>query len=248
MKYIKFIMVTLFFIPTLLIAQDAKSIATKANNLLRGESSFARVTMQIIKPDWSREFEMKTWSLEPDYALILITAPARDKGTVTLKRETEVWNWIPKVQRTIKIPPSMMMQPWMGSNFTNDDLVRESSIVEDYTHHLMASDTLDGRPCYQIKLLPKPDVGVVWGKIIMWITQNGYQELKADYYDEDNNRIKSMIGQNIQSMDGRKIPTHWEMIPHNKPGEKTVLIYRELDFNIDVEPSFFSIRNMKRIR
>ena len=117
-------------------------------------------SLRVVKTDWSREVSMKSWTLEPDFALILITAPAKDKGTVTLKRHHEVWNWVPSIQRVIKIPPSMMLQPWMGSDFTNDDLVRESSIIEDYTQTLIGSDSISGYDCYKIRLIPNPDAAM----------------------------------------------------------------------------------------
>ena len=229
-------------------AQDAREIVTKANELIRARSSFSDVTMEVVKPDWSRKVSIKIWSLEPDYGLLLITAPARDKGMVTLKRKKEVWNWIPSVHRVIKIPPSMMMQSWMGSDFSNDDLVRESSIVDDYEHSIIGEDSLAEYLCYKVELLPKPEASVVWGKIIMWISKEGYLELRADYYDEDLEIIKSMIGSNVQKMGGRTIPVHWEMIPYDKPGQKTVMDYNNIKFNIKIRESFFSQQNMKRVR
>lgn len=233
---------------TILNAQDAKDIVAKANELIRANSSYTEMTMTVVKPDWSREITMKIWSLEPDYALVLITEPAKDKGTVTLKRKREVWNWIPSVHRVIKIPPSMMMQSWMGSDFTNDDLVRQSSIVEDYTHSIIGEEEMDGYLCYLIEMVPKPDAGVVWGKIITWISKEGYIQLKADHYDEDMVVIKSMVGSNIQKMGGRLLPLHWEMIPHDEPGQKTVMDYIILEFNIKINQSYFSQQNMKRVR
>jgi len=230
-----------------LMAQDATEIVRKANELIRAKSSYAELSMKVVKPDWSREIYMKIWSLEPDYALILITRPAKDKGTVTLKRKKEVWNWIPSIRRIIKIPPSMMLQSWMGSDFSNDDLVRESSIVEDYTHSIIGSAVYQGYACYKIQLLPKPEAGVVWGKIISLITKKGYMELKADYYDEDGQLVKSMSGSKIKKMGGRVIPTHWEMVPLDKPGQKTILEYHKIKFNIKLKPSFFSQQNMKRV-
>ncbi len=230
------------------LAQDAREIVTKANELIRARSSFSDMTMEVVKPDWSRKVSIKIWSLEPDYGLMLITAPAKDKGMVTLKRKKEVWNWIPSVQRVIKIPPSMMMQSWMGSDFSNDDLVRESSIVDDYEHSIIGEDNLAEYVCYQVELRPKPEAGVVWGKIIMWISKEGYLELRADYYDEDLEKIKSMIGSNVKEMGGRTIPVHWEMIPYDKPGQKTVMDYNNIEFNIKIPESFFSQQNMKRVR
>ena len=239
---------TIFMFVSLSSAQDAKEIVAKANELIRATSSYAEMTMSIIKPTWSREMTMKIWSLEPDYALILITEPAKDKGTVTLKRKNEVWNWIPSVNRIIKLPPSMMMQSWMGSDFTNDDLVRQSSIVEDYTHSIVGKEVLDGYDCYKIVMTPKPEAGVVWGKIITWISINGYLQLRADYYDEDMVLIKSMSGSNIKKMGGRTIPAHWEMVPNDEPGQKTVMDYINIKFNINIDESYFSQQNMRRLR
>jgi len=231
-----------------LFAQDAKEIIRKSNDLIRSKGSYSKITMEVIKPDWSRKMEMKVWALEPDYSLLLITKPAKNKGYVTLKRKKEVWNWIPSVRRVIKIPPSMMLQSWMGSDFTNDDLVRQSSIVKDYEHSIIGEEKFGGYNCYKIKLTPKPDAGVVWGKILMWISKAGYLQLKAEFYDEDDYLIKSMIGSDVKKMGSRTIPAHWEMIPYDKPGQKTVMDYLSIKFNVKIKSSFFSQQNMKRVR
>ena len=233
---------------SLVYGQDAREIVRQADELLRSASSIGEITMTVQKPDWSRTFSMKIWSLEPDYSMVLITAPARDKGTVTLKRQKEVWNWIPSVKRVIKIPPSMMLQSWMGSDFTNDDLVRQSSIVEDYEHQIIGEGEYQGYSCHKIELTPKPEAGVVWGKIIMWITKEGLLELRADYFDEDSILIKTMTGSEVKKMGGRIIPTHWEMAPVDKPGQKTIFIYNDIQFNAKMDASFFSQQNMKRVR
>jgi outer membrane lipoprotein-sorting protein len=231
-----------------LFAESAKEIVRKANELIRAKSSYSELKMKIEKPDWSRELEMKVWSLEPDYSLILMTKPAKDKGAVFLKRKKEVWNWVPTISKVIKIPPSMMLQSWMGSDFNNDDLVRQSSIVEDYDHEILTEEKYDGLDCHKIQLNPKPDAGVVWGKILTWITKEGYIQLRSDYYDEDDFLIKSMIGTNIQKMGGRTFPLHWEMIPHDKPEQKTAMDYIKIEFNIKTKSSFYSQKNMKRVR
>ncbi len=245
---LKLFLLFLLFGQMHLFARDAKEIVRKANDLIRSKGSYSKITMEVIKPDWARKMEMKVWALEPDYSLLLITKPAKNKGYVTLKRKKEVWNWIPSVRRVIKIPPSMMLQSWMGSDFTNDDLVRQSSIVDDYTHKIIGSEIIDGYDCYKIQLTPKPDAGVVWGKILAWISKKGYLQLKADYFDEDDELIKTMAGSKVKKMGGRLIPTHWEMIPVNKPGQKTVMEYLEIKFNVKHKTSFFSRQNMKKVR
>ncbi len=230
-------------------AIDATEIVRKAEDLLRGRTSYFEMEMTIVKPDWSRTMGMKAWGLEPHYALVYLTEPARDKGTVTLKRGGEIWNWIPAVQKEIKIPPSMMLQSWMGSDFTNDDLVRESSVVDDYTHQLLGTDNLAGYPCWRILMIPKPEAGVVWGKIIVWISKEEYFELRADYYSEEGDLVKTFVGSNVRTIGGRTIPTHWEMIPVDKPGNKTVLDYMNAMFNPkNINEAFFSQQNMRKVR
>jgi len=228
-------------------AQDAREIIRKANDLMRGTSTYSEISMTITKPEWSRTIDMNVWAVEPDYSLVYVTEPARDRGSVTLKRKNEVWNWLPSVQRIIKIPPSMMLQSWMGSDFTNDDLVRQSSIVEDYTHSIVGEESVEGYPCWKIQLTPKPGAGVVWGKLIVWVGQASYIELRTDFYDENGTLVKSFTGTNIRTFDGRRIAAHWEMIPVNEPGKKTVVEYKEIKFNIRLDQSFFSEQNMKRV-
>jgi outer membrane lipoprotein-sorting protein len=229
-------------------SQDAREIVKRANDLMRGTASYSEFTMTVVKPEWSRSFSMKAWGLEPDYALVYVTSPARDRGSVTLKRKAEVWNWLPSIQRVIKIPPSMMLASWMGSDFTNDDLVRQSSIVEDYTHQLLGEEMMQGLRCYRVQLTPKPEAAVVWGKVIMWISTEGFMELRTDFFDEEGHLSKSFLGSNIRVLGGRRLPVRWEMVPADGPGQKTVLEYQQLDFSVPLTPSFFSEQNMKKVR
>lgn len=231
-----------------LLAQDASEIIRRAEDKLRGASSFSEMKMTVVRPDWSREVTMKSWAVGRDLSLILITGPARDKGVAFLKRNREIWNWQPTIDRTIKMPPSMMMQSWMGSDFTNDDLVRESSILRDYDHALIGEETVDGRNCWKIKLVPKPEAAVVWGEIFMWVDQAEYLQLKTEFYDEDAYLVNTMLGKNIKEMDGKLLPSIMEIVPAEEEGHKTVLEYITLDFDIDVKDSFFSVQNMKRVR
>ncbi|WP_299577189.1 outer membrane lipoprotein-sorting protein [uncultured Sunxiuqinia sp.] len=227
---------------------DIKEIVRKADQKLRGNSSIGEFTMTIQRPAWERTISMKNWTLGSDYSLILITAPAKEKGQVFLKRENEMWNWVPSIDRMIKIPPSMMMQSWMGSDFTNDDLVKESSLVKDYKHQLIGEENLEGYACYKIELIPHEEAAVVWGKIYMWVSQEELLWLKAEFYDEDNFLVNTEILSDIRQMDDRIIPTHLEMIPAEKEGHKTIMTFDQIDFDVDLKASFFSIQNMKRIR
>ena len=149
--------------------QSATEIIQRANDKLQGESSIAKMTMEIVRPDWERSVSMKAWSKGEDYSLILITAPARDQGSAFLKRGNEIWNWLPDINRTIKMPPSMMSQSWMGSDFDNNDLVRESSIVVDYVHSFAGDSTISGYDAYKINMTPKEDAPIVWDKVVVFI-------------------------------------------------------------------------------
>lgn len=226
----------------------ATEIVKKADERMRGLQNYAEITMKIIRPEWERSMSMKSWAKGEEYSLVLITAPARDKGTASLKRESELWNWMPNIERTIKVSPSMMMQSWMGSDFTNDDLLRQSSIVNDYTHELLPSEEVEGMDCYKIKFTPKPDAPVVWGSILLWVEKENFNQLKVEYFDEDGYLINTMLLSDLKEMGGRVVPSRMEMIPAEKEGHKTVLIYEKLDFSVNLKDSFFSLQNMKRVR
>ncbi|MCB0280409.1 MAG: outer membrane lipoprotein-sorting protein [Calditrichaeota bacterium] len=215
---------------------------------MRGKSTRSIAAMTIVKPSWSRTVEMKSWSLGNEFFLIKILNPARDAGNVTLKREDEVWNYVRSIERIIKIPPSMMMQSWMGSDFTNDDLVKESSIVNDYTHELLGDTIIDNYQCHIIQLNPKESAAVVWGKIVSYIDKENYIPLRHLYYDEDGYLIKGMELSKIKKIGKRQVPLKMVMTPYDEPGNKTIIEYSELEFDIDIERSFFSQQNMKRVR
>jgi len=226
----------------------AVDVVRRADQLMRGKSSITEMTMTIVKPEWSREVGIKSWAKGEKQALIMITAPARDKGTTFLLRDKEVWNWVPSIERVVKIPPSMMMQSWMGSDFTNDDLVKESSIIKDYTHSFAGDSTIDGRACWKLELIPIEDAAVVWGKVWVWIDKVDFLQLYVEYFDEDAILINRMIMSDIKKMGGRLLPCKMEMIPADKQGHKTVMVYTAAQFDIPIQDSFFSEQNMKKVR
>ena len=225
----------------------AKQIIEKADNLQRGKTSFSTFSMTIVRPKWSRTIEMKNWSKGRDFAMSYITAPAKDKGQVFLKRKTEMWNWVPSISRMIKIPPSMMSQGWMGSDYTNDDILKESSIVVDYNQKIVGEEKINGTDCYKIELIPKEEAAVVWGKVIKWISKKEYWQLKTEYFDEDNELIRTELASEIKQFSDRKLPSRLEIIPADKPGHKTEVVIKSAKFNIKLDDGFFSQQNMKRV-
>jgi outer membrane lipoprotein-sorting protein len=247
----KILYIFLFLFPVLFVSGQgftAKEIIKKADDKSRGLSSTGEMQMSIVRPEWSRTVTMKFWSKGTEYSLILITEPAKEKGQVFLKRKNEMWNWVPSIDKMIKIPPSMMLQSWMGSDFTNDDLVKQSSIVKDYTHTLEGQETIRDIKCYKIEMIPLPDAPVVWGKIITWITIDGYDQWKAEYYDEDMELVNIENAYDVKRMGDRDIPSRMEVIPVNKKGQKTVLEIISMTFNKPISDDYFSQQNMKKIK
>lgn len=241
----------LFFIgmASTAFGQTALDIVKKADEKQRSaDNSSSVMTMKIIRPNWTREMEMKTWSKGDDYSLSLVTAPAKEKGSTTLKRKKELWSWIPRIERTVKISSSQLSQSWMGSDFTNDDLLRESSFVFDYTHKLMGEETIDGKACYKIEATPKEEAAVVWGKLIIWASKDLHNIRKTEYYDEDDYLINTMLTFDVKQFGDREVPARMEMIPADKPGYKTVMITKQADYKTVLSDSKFSIQNMKRAR
>ena len=239
------ILFILFIIPVFVCSQDAKDIVSKADEKMRGNTSQIEMTIRTVRPAWSREMDIKAWMKGTDYAMIVIQSPAKDKGIVFLKRKKEVWNWMPTLERTIKLPPSMMSQSWMGTDFTNDDLVKESSIVNDYLHSIIGDTTIDNRVCYIIQMIPKPEAAVVWSKLIVCIDKIDFLELHTRFYDEDGKLINIMNAYDIKMMGGRLIPTHFEMIPTDKKNQKTEMIYKKIQYNKPIEDNFFTTEKMK---
>ena len=227
--------------------QTATEIVIKMDANMRGKSSQAELIIRTVRPTWSREMEVITWMKGTKYAMILVKAPAKEKGIVFLKRDKEVWNWMPILERTIKLPPSMMTNSWMGTDFTNDDLVKEASVVEDYFHKIIGDTIIDNKECYIIEFLPKPSAAVVWGKILVCIDKVNFLELHAEFYDEEGNLVNSMHADTIKMMDGRLIPTHMVMTPADKKNQRTELIYQSVRFNSIIEDNFFTTEKMKQL-
>ncbi|MFZ1677538.1 MAG: outer membrane lipoprotein-sorting protein [Saprospiraceae bacterium] len=242
-----FVTIFYIFICTQIFAQDAKAIVKKADDKMRGNTMKAEMVIKTIRPTWSREMQCKTWMKGNNLAMILIQSPAKDKGIVFLKRNKEVWNWLPSLERNIKLPPSMMTQSWMGTDFTNDDLVKESSVIEDYDHLITGDTVIQDRPCYIIRMIPRQDAAVVWSKVIICIDKKDFLELHSRFYDEDGQLVNTMNSYDIKMMHDRLIPTRFEMLPADKKGQKTEMIYKNIQYNLPIDDNLFTTGKMKTL-
>lgn len=239
----------LLLLPLTLSAQEsAFEIVKKSDQQMRGSSSYTEATINIIRPDWTRSMSMKSWTKGTGLSLVLITAPAKDTGSASLKRKNEMWNWIPSIERVIKIAPSMLGQSWMGSDFTNDDLINQSSIVVDYTHKMVSTEKIDGDNSYVIDAFAKPDAPVVWSKIRLWISTDTYLQRKVEFFDEFDELVNTMQTFDIKELGGRKLATRMQMIPADKPNQKTEMITHQAQFNFEISDRFFSQSQMKALR
>ena len=245
---IRLLVLFFFIITTALFSQNAKEIVQNSDDRLRGSSSYAEVSITIVRPKWQKEMNLKSWSKGNDYSVTLVTSPAKEKGSVFLKRKREAWNYLPAIERTIKLPPSMMTQNWMGTDFTNDDLIKQSSIVIDYTHEIIGSETVEGLDTWKIELFPTEESSVVWGKLIVWIDKVDYMQLKTEFYDEDLEIVNKMVGSEIKQYNGRKLPSKLEFYPLEEEGHKTIIYYNKWNFDIKVPENYFSTQFVSRLK
>jgi outer membrane lipoprotein-sorting protein len=229
------------------VAQDARAIVQASFDYWRGKASFATVAMIIHRPDWERPMTIKAWTKGKSDSIVIVTAPAKDKGNGTLKRGKEMWIYNPKVNRVIKIPPSMMSQAWMGSDFSNNDLAKSDSILDDYTHTLIGTETHEGKKVYVIKSMPKPAAPVVWGMQRLKVRED-HILLQEEFYDEDLKLVKAMAGSQIQMMGGRLFPKVWRMQKAGVENEYTELIYQEIEFTDDLPDNLFTLTNLRNPR
>lgn len=250
MKFLKFLI-----IPALLItvftraqAQDPAEIIRNMEDVMLGNSNYAEMTMKIERPRYEREISMRSWLLGRDYSMIVITAPARDEGTAYLMRGSDIWNYDPRIDRTTRLPSSMMAQSWMGSDFTNDDLVRDSDLIEDFEHEILRTEEYEGRQAYVIEMIPKPDTPIVWGKVKMWICSENYIQLRVENYDQRDELVNTMRLDEITRFGDRDLPARITVEPADKDNERTILTYQEMEFDIDIDEDFFTRPNMQRIQ
>jgi outer membrane lipoprotein-sorting protein len=223
-------------------------IVKRSDDLMRGDSIRGTYSMLIETPTWKRELKLYVYGSGRDKMFIRILAPDKEKGIGTLRVNNEMWNYLPRVEKLIKIPPSLMLQPWMGSDFANDDLVKESSIVNDYTHRIIREDHVLGDTFYVIELLPKPGAPVIWGKIVRYIQKDTYLPFREEYHNEQGKLIKVLEYWNVGSVSDRKIPLIWKMIPINKPGFQTTIRLLDVQYNKPVDEQTFSLSHLKKVQ
>lgn len=230
--------------PLLASAPTAVSLIEGMEQTLWSDSNHGRYAMRIESEYWTRELQLEAWMDRPDHTLIRIHSPKKEAGVGSLRIGDAMWNYLPKVDRTIKIPPSMMLQPWMGSNFSNDDLVKESSFVDDYTHEVAGVDDSGEVPVYRIVSTPRPDAPVVWSQLEFEIRADAIP-VSVAYYGERDQVVKQLTYDQIKTMDGRRVPTRWTMVDADDPASRTVILIESIEFDVPLDEARFSLRRLR---
>lgn len=225
-------------------AQPVRMTVERVAHLFSSKSSISTIKMQIVNEDGERDIAMKIWSLG-DKLIVRIISPPDEAGVAILKVGSDIRYYLPKSNRTVKIPPSMAMSSWMGSDFTIDDLVKETFLARDYSITTSFEGQRGGVAVYEYTLTPKPDAAVVWGKIVLQIRQADAVPTWQGFYDEDGKLVRELTFSGYKTMGGRMIPTRLVMQPADKTGTRTTIDYEDIAFDVPISEETFSLSNQK---
>jgi hypothetical protein len=224
----------------------ARQILDRVDDAYRGDSAHGKMRMKVVTAHWTRELQIEFWSKGKEKSLARILSPLKEKGTATLKVDNDIWNFLPMVNRVIKVPSSMMGDSWMGSHFTNDDLVKESRFSDDFDFSTTFEGARDGKEVIEITCIPKADAVVVWGKVIVEVERQSYVALRARYFDEELAPAREMVFSQVRTLQGRTVPTVMTIVPADKPAESTTVSYDEIAFDLPLADELFSQRSLQR--
>lgn len=224
----------------------ATALVEKSEKQTMGDSLQATVAMKIQRGSTERELRFRLWQWHREKALVKILSPRKDQDTGSLRLGLNLWQYLPNINRVVRIPPSMMLQSWMGSDFTNDDLVKTSSLSRDYTHQEEGKDTLRGEAVTKVVCMPKPDAPVVWGKVRLWLRSKDAVPLRQEYYSEKGELLKVMDGSDIRTVGSHTVPTTLTMTLPKKPGDQTTMRFEELVFDKNIADRVFTQENLQR--
>jgi len=232
----------LILISSLLLSDEAADIIKKVDENMRGKNIYIELSMKIVSQNHERTMKMQSWSDGTKKSFVKITYPPKERGITFLSLENEMWQYIPKIERVIKIPPSMMLQNWMGSNITNDDMVKQSSLIEDYDARVLEKNAT----IISIELLPKEDAAVVWGKIITNIDTRTYTSVRDIFYDEEGKEVREFLYENVKKIGEYYFPTYWKIQPSDKKESFTEIHIEDVQYDINISKHYFEKSALKR--
>jgi outer membrane lipoprotein-sorting protein len=236
------IILIVFILVLDLLADEAHDIIKKLDENFRGKSIYMQLSMKVVSMGHERVMKMQSYSHGTKKSFVKIIYPPRDEGITFLSLDKEMWQYVPKIERIIKIPPSMMLQKWMGSDITNDDMVKQSSIVEDYEPKIIKRED----SIVTIELMPKEDAPVVWGKIVLNIDTATYTSQKDIFYDEDGKEVRFFIYENVKKVGNYFIPTYWRVQSSDIAGRYTEIVIEEVEYDTKISEEYFTKSALKR--
>ncbi len=230
---------------------EVVELVRRAEDALRGKTAEMKMRMTITTPRWTRELVIRSWDDQAgDRSFSRVLDPPKDRGTGFLRDRDAFWTWLPRVERAVRIPPSMMLQPWMGSDFTNDDLARESSLAKDYEPRALGEESIDGVAALGVELIPKPEAPVVWARMELWIEKERLAPLRFVYFDEPEpgrfEAVRELRFSDVRMVDGRPLPHDWLMVPNDKPGQSTRVQLEEAAFDRPLDDAIFTQKNLRQ--
>lgn len=242
MTMVKQIIIILLMSSLIVSADEAHAIMKKVDNNMRGKSVYLKLNMSITSHGHKRTMKMETWSIGNKKSFVKTLYPPKDKGITFLNLNNQMWQYVPKIERIIKIPPSMMLQNWMGSDITNDDIAKQSSIVDDYRPKILKKSG----NIVTMELIPKENAAVVWGKIISYIDTKTYTSTKDIFYDDEGKEVRVFTYKNVKRFGKYYAPTNWRVQPVDKKGSYTEIVIKNIKYDIDVSKEYFKKSALKR--
>lgn len=222
----------------------ALHVLNRIDDMYRGEQSHGIMVMEVKTRHWQRSMSLESWSKGKDYSLVRILEPKKERGTATLKARNDLFSYLSKTGRTIKIAGGMMGSSWMGSHFTNDDLMRETRLADDYTARQLPAQKVGGVEVYRFELQPRPNRPVVWGKVEVVVRAADLLPVSERFFDEDGKAVRSLELSEVKTVSGRSMPTVMVMRPLDGTGESTKVTWKEISFDVKLAADFFSVRNL----
>ena len=227
------------------VAPDVEALLQHLDDLYRSRSSVARIEIEVTTARSTRTMRLRAWTRGEEEVLVVIEAPPREEGTATLRVGNNLWNYLPRIARTIRVPPAAMLGSWMGTDFTNDDLVKESSLRKDFAARIDRRSTAPSG--WWLALDVKPGVVGRWARIEVLVSDDRLP-VEERHYDRKGRLARTMYFRDVKVLGGRRLPTHIALVPADTAGQRTEMRYLDLQFDLPVSDDTFSLSRLERAR
>lgn len=244
---IRFIALLSFLVSIQVSAQNVNDILKNFQKKYFTDKIVAEIEVTVTRPKWKKTMTLQTWAIGNDYAAAKVLSPEKDKGTVFLKNNKEVWNYLPNIKKTVKMPMNIMSSSFMASDISTDEIIRFTSLESDYTPKIVGEELVAGIACHKIELTPKADKKVIWGKIILLIDKADYIQMKTELYDNKLTKVTTLEGSKIKLLGGKKLASVYKVTPHNKKNQVTTIEYLSVNFSPKLDKAFFAKANIGEI-